>query len=102
MPPVPRWDTSSTAARYLVRCGLKGVGTDAISVDALVNKEFSAHHVLLEGGLVIVENLCLRKVAPRREFMLFALPLKFLNADGAPIRAVAEFRDFSEKEMVEP
>ena len=36
------------------------------------------------------------------KILLFALPLKFLNADGAPIRAVAEFRDFSEKEMVEP
>ena len=78
------------------------MGTDAISVDALVNKEFSAHHVLLEGGLVIVENLCLLKLVGRKDIMLFALPLKFLNADGAPIRAVAEFRDFSEKEMVEP
>lgn len=96
--PVP----DAEAARYLVSCGLKGVGTDALSVDTLRDPEFLAHKTLLEGGLVILENLCLRKVAPRREFMLFALPLKFLNADGAPIRAVAEFRDFSEKEMVEP
>ncbi len=26
--------------------------------------------------------------------MFFALPLKFEDADGAPVRAIAEFRDF--------
>ena len=31
--------------------------------------------------------------------MFFALPLKIKNADGAPVRAIAEFRDFSEKEQ---
>ena len=107
-----KWDTPAfldepfpildeEAARYLVRCGLKGVGTDAISVDALVNKEFSAHHVLLEGGLVIVENLCLRKLVGRKDIMFFALPLKFADADGAPVRAIAEFRDFPEPEEKE-
>ena len=89
------------AARYLVCCGLKGVGTDAISVDALDNRGFSAHHVLLSGGLVIVENLCLKKLVGRKDIMFFALPLKFEDADGAPVRAVAEFRDFSEKELEE-
>mgnify|MGYP000009162892 FL=1 len=107
-----KWDTPAfldepfpildeEAAQYLVRCGLKGVGTDAISVDALVNKEFSAHHVLLEGGLVIVENLCLRKLVGRKDIMFFALPLKFADADGAPVRAIAEFRDFPEPEEKE-
>ena len=33
--------------------------------------------------------------------MFFALPLKFADADGAPVRAIAEFRDFPEKEMME-
>ena len=77
------------------------MGTDAISVDALVNKEFSAHHVLLEGGHVIVENLCLRKLVGRKDIMFFALPLKFADADGAPVRAIAEFRDFPEPEEKE-
>ncbi len=91
----------SEAARYLVSCGLKGVGTDAISVDALAEKEFPAHHVLLGGGLVIVENLCLKKLVGRRDIMFFALPLKFEDADGAPVRAVAEFRDFPEETEME-
>lgn len=87
------------AAKYLVSCGLKGVGTDAISVDPLRTEAYSAHKILLSGGLVIVENLCLKKVVGRNDIMFFALPLKFKNADGAPVRVIAEFRDFSEKEM---
>ena len=107
-----KWDTpafldeafpilDNEAADYLVSCGLKGVGTDAISVDSLANKEFSAHHILLTGGLVIVENLCLKKLVGRKDIMFFALPVKFKNADGAPVRAIAEFRDFPEPEEKE-
>ena len=55
--------------------------------------------LLLGGGLVIVENLCLKKVVGRKDVMFFALPLKYAGADGAPVRAIAEFRDFPEKEM---
>jgi kynurenine formamidase len=91
--PVP----DEEACKYLVSCGLKGVGTDALSVDTLQGHQFLAHHTLLGGGLVILESLCLHKIIGRHDVMLFALPLKFKNADGAPIRAIAEFRDFSEK-----
>ncbi len=92
--PVP----DKEAAQYLVSCGLKGVGTDALSVDTLMDPERKAHKTLLGGGLVIVESLCLKKVVGRKDMMFFALPMKFMDADGAPVRAVAEFRDFSEKE----
>lgn len=92
--PVP----DKEAAQYLVSCGLKGVGTDALSVDTLKDPDRKAHKTLLGGGLVIVESLCLKKVVGRKDMMFFALPMKFMDADGAPVRAVAEFRDFSEKE----
>lgn len=95
--PVP----DQEAARYLVSCGLKGVGTDALSVDTLADEGLCAHRVLLNGGLVIIENLCLKKLVGRNDVMFFALPLKFEEADGAPVRAIAEFRDFSEKETRE-
>ena len=52
-------------------------------------------------GLVILESLCLKKVVGRTDLMLFALPLKFENADGAPVRAIAEFRDFPEEKEME-
>ena len=35
----------------------------------------------------------------RSDLQLFALPLKYENSDGASVRAVAEIRDFTEKEM---
>ena len=54
-----------------------------------------------DGGLVILESLCLKKVVGRTDLMLFALPLKFENADGAPVRAIAEFRDFPEEKEME-
>ena len=94
--PVPDED----AARYLVSCGLKGVGTDALSVDPVEDKTARAHRILLGGGLVVLENLCLRRLAGRSDVMLFALPLKLEKADGAPVRAVAEFRDFPKEEDV--
>ena len=100
--PFPVLNTES--AQYLVSCGLKGVGTDAISVDPLSNTDFPAHRVLLGGSLVIVENLCLKKILGRHDVMFFAMPLKFEDADGAPVRAIAEFRNFTEedeKEMAE-
>ena len=87
------------AAKYLVSCGLKGVGTDAISIDQVSTETFPAHKVLMEGGLVIIECMCLKKVAGRSDLQLFALPLKYESADGASVRAVAEIRNFSEKEM---
>ena len=96
--PVP----DEEAARYLVSCGLKGVGTDALSVDTLRDNTFPAHRTLLGGGLVILESLCLRRVVGRNDVMLFALPLKFEKADGAPVRAIAEFRDFPEEGVARP
>lgn len=88
------------AAAYLVSCGLKGVGVDVFSVDRLKGGEFPIHKILLDGGLLIVENLCLKKnLTCRKDIRFFALPMKYKNADGAPVRAVAELRDTPEKEM---
>ena len=90
------------AARYLVSRGLKGVGTDALSVDALEDETYPVHRTLLGGGLVILESLCLKQAVGRGDMTLYALPLKFENADGAPVRAVAEFRDVPEGKETDP
>lgn len=95
--PVP----DEEAAKYLVSCGLKGVGTDALSIDPLGSTDYPAHKTLLNGGLVVIESLCLKKVVCRRFFHLLALPLKYKNADGAPVRAVADFRDDPEEKEME-
>ena len=91
--PVP----DEEAAHYLTSCGLKGVGTDALSVDRLSGPP-TVHTILMKADAVILENLCLEKVRGRKDFLFFALPMKFQNADGAPIRAFAELREKFEGE----
>ena len=87
--PVP----DEAAARYLLSRGLKGVGTDAISIDRIGDPRLPVHHILLKDNVVSIENLCLKKIRGRKDFLFFALPLKFENADGAPVRAFAELRE---------
>ena len=77
------------AARYLAALGLKGVGTDAISVDTVEDETLPNHRILLGAGLLSIENLCLSQLAEGELYEFFALPLKFEIADGAPVRAVA-------------
>ena len=91
--PVP----DEEAAHYLASCGVKGVGTDALSVDRLSGPPV-VHTILMKADAVILENLCLEKVRGRKDFLFFALPMKFENADGAPIRAFAELREKFEGE----
>lgn len=86
------------AARYLVSCGLKGVGTDAISIDRMSDSRLPIHHILLRDSVMSIENLCLKKVRGREDFLFFVLPLKFEDADGAPVRAFADLRDSHEED----
>jgi len=46
-----------------------------------------AHHVLLGGGVIVIEGLNLRDVEPGVYEML-CLPLKVVGSDGAPARVV--------------
>jgi kynurenine formamidase len=53
-------------------------------------KELTAvHHALLEAGVVIVEGLANLDQLKSEVVEFLALPLKVLDGDGAPIRAVA-------------
>ena len=90
--PVP----NEAAAKYLVSRGLKGVGTDAISIDRIGDSRLPVHHILLKDGVVSIENLCLKKVRGRKDLLFFALPMKFQDTDGAPVRAFAELREAHE------
>ena len=74
-------------ARQLVAGGIKLIGTDAPSMDAHDSKTLDSHRVLLEGGVAILENLVLSDVEPG-PYTLIALPLKLVDADGSPVRAV--------------
>jgi arylformamidase len=74
-------------ARRLVEAGVKLVGTDAPSMDDVDSKTLDSHHILEDGGVVTLENLLLNDVEPG-EYTLIALPLKLMEADSAPVRAV--------------
>ena len=80
---------SAAAAYWLAARGMKGVGFDAISVDPVGADRFVNHLHFFRAGMVIVENL--RGLAPLvgKRFLFSCLPLKYVNADGSPVRAVA-------------
>lgn len=79
------------AARTLVRAGVRLLGTDAPSVDPFHSKELETHRILGEAGVAVVENLLLQDV-PEGEYELIALPLRLVEADASPVRAVLRRR----------
>jgi len=90
--PTAEWPDRITAitpeaVEILGSNGVVLVGTDAPSVDPLDSKTLDAHHALNDAGIVNLEGLLLRDVAPGF-YELIALPLRIEGADGAPVRAV--------------
>ena len=84
----PDWPLlAADAPAWLGARGVKLVGFDVPSVDHRTSKDLPIHHALDAAGLVILENLDLRAVAPG-VYELIALPLKIKDGDGSPIRAV--------------
>lgn len=80
-----------SAAEYLVSLGVKLVGIDYQSVDdfsTLVDQEQSpVHDILLEAGVLILEGTDLRPATPG-EYVLMAVPLRLVNGEGSPVRAL--------------
>ena len=93
------WDTqkyfdkfpviSEEVADYLIKTNKKGIGLDVISIESIDSEDLPIHHKVLKNNLVIIENLCNLDQIDSQLFIFCALPLKFLNSDGASVRAVA-------------
>ncbi len=77
------WD----AAQWIVDHGIKLVGIDYLSAESFGASEPKTHRILLGAGVIIVEGLDLRNIAPGN-YTLACLPLKIKNGDGGPTRAV--------------
>ena len=77
------------AANWLVSSGIKGIGLDCISADVAESSDFPVHHILFKEDLLIVENLKNLDKLLGKKFMFSCLPLKYENADGSPVRAIA-------------
>jgi arylformamidase len=67
--------------------GVRLVGIDTPSVDPFASKELPAHRQFLEHDMAILESLVLSEV-PEGVYELIALPLKLVDADASPVRAV--------------
>jgi len=90
--PVDRWDDALPAfapdtIERLADRGVLLVGIDSASVDPADSKTLDSHQVLRQRGLRVLENLVLDEV-PEGDYELIALPLKWLQADASPVRAV--------------
>lgn len=77
---------SPSGAQHLAERGIKLVGIDSASV-APFNSQVPTHKILLEAGMILIENLNLSEVSQGR-YSLYCLPLKIVGADGAPARVI--------------
>lgn len=72
---------------WLATLGVRLVGIDTPSVDPADSKTLDSHHQLLAHDMRVLENLVLDDV-PAGDYELIALPLKLIDADASPVRAV--------------
>jgi arylformamidase len=71
----------------LANLGVQLIGIDSASIDPADSKTLDSHQVIRRRGLRVLENLLLDAV-PEGDYELIALPLKLLQADASPVRAV--------------
>jgi arylformamidase len=90
--PVDRWDPDLAAyapetIERLADLGVVLVGIDTASIDPATSKTLDSHQVIRRRNLRVLENLVLDHV-PEGDYELIALPLKLMQADASPVRAV--------------
>jgi len=84
----------SSLAEFINRYEKKGVGVDTISIDPIEDASLPIHKKILgTGKTLILENLAHLHQAEKKPYFFTALPLKWIDSDGAPARAVAIVND---------
>lgn len=78
---------SPEATEYLAEQQVLLVAIDYLSIKQRGSKDNSPHTNLLSKNIPIIEGVDLSKVETG-EYFLTILPLKFMNIDGAPARAI--------------
>ena len=68
---------------------LKGVGVDTVSVDLVGLPFLENHRILLGSGKLLIENMKNLSALVGKRVQFAALPLHYVNSDGAPVRAIA-------------
>ena len=74
-------------ARWIVERGIRLIGVDFLSVERRGTPGHPTHKALLTNGITIVEGLDLGEVEPG-SYELRVLPLRIVDGDGGPARAV--------------
>ena len=87
-----RWDPDLSAfapdtVERLADLGVRLIGIDTASIDPADSKALPSHQAVRRHGLRVLENLVLDDV-PEGDYELIALPLKLVQADASPVRAV--------------
>lgn len=77
---------SKNAVDYLRFKGIAGVGVDSPSIDK--SETMRAHRVLLQKGILVIEDLCNLAEIDQSRFRLVVLPLK-MKATASPARIIA-------------
>ena len=72
---------------WLAGQGVKLIGIDTPSIDPAPSKTLASHRQLLLLDVRVLENLVLDEV-PEGDYELIALPLRWIDADASPVRAV--------------
>ena len=90
--PLERFDDALTGyaagtIERLAALGVRLVGIDTASIDPADSKALPSHQAVRRLGLRVLENLVLDDV-PEGDYELIALPLKLMQADASPVRAV--------------
>lgn len=81
---------NNEVVEYIVGQNKKGIGLDTMGVDPISDGNLTIHKkILVNNNLVIIENLMNLDKIGKELFTLAALPLKYIDADGSPIRAIA-------------
>jgi len=75
------------AANFIVKKGVRNVGTEAQSVDRFGDPEYPVHKTLLGNNIIIVEGLNLEQVK-EGVYLFVCLPLLIKNVEAAPARAL--------------
>ncbi len=83
---------SLNAAKWISELDIKGIGLDMISVDPVDSVDLPVHKIFMRKNILIIENLTNLHKLPEYGFMFCAMPLKYRDSDGAPVRAVGMFR----------
>lgn len=85
---------STEVADYIIEKQKKGIGLDTIGLDPIADENLTLHKKLfLHNEIVVIENLKDLGLVGKGLFTFCALPLKHVDADGSPIRAIAILED---------